>query len=110
MIRAYFEAAPENYIDSTVFKVKIIDQCDSATVTQPIVEDLVYTITEPALTYSMVPLFTVSPDYCNKMLQVNTVEVIASYIKFNHESQTFTFPQLTDSLELSGPDEKTYPI
>lgn len=109
-IRAYFSAAAFNYIDSTEFSVEIIDPCTVPIATIPTTTDQFYTINDPAQTYSMQPKFSVQPAMCHTKVWVRFSEHLTDYLKFDEQSQMFSLRAIKDSLKLSGPIERAFPI
>ena len=47
---------------------------------------------------------------CKYNLQVIPSVELIDYLEFDEAIQVFVFPQISDSLKLSGPTETTYPI
>ena len=60
--------------------------------------------------YTMSPLFAVSPTSCKSKLETIVPPELEDHVTFDLDSQTFNFLQITDTLILSGDTEKTYTI
>ena len=59
--------------------------------------------------YPLLEQFTVTPSYCTKSISY-TAPGLETYIQWDEGSQTFTFPQISDSLSLSGDTQQTYTV
>ena len=86
------------------FKIILIDGCLTPVIVQPTTVAQEYTITDFAKDYQLTDKFSVSPTYCADSISY-TAPGLESYLQWNESTQKFTFPQVTDSLSLSGDRE-----
>ena len=77
------------------------DPCKNASITVPDATTQTYVITNPDGSYTLQPLFSVNPDFCD-------FEITATYnddiIDFDPETQEIRIPEITDSLVPSNPN------
>ena len=108
--RAYFSDNEANDIYSDTFTVTIDDPCDPPMYTQPETSTpLEITVTELASAYTLSPLFSVTPSFCESDLVLTPDGILSGLYTFDEATQTFSFPQSTD-LSLSGDTMTTYTI
>ena len=107
---AYFTDATENVIESEPFKVKISNPCVDPIITEPEFANQDYMISNVSGSYSLSPLFDVTPQSCKSKLETIVPPELHNHVTFDPDFQTFAFQQITDSLELSGDTETTYTI
>jgi len=94
------------------FDVVLQDPCKNASIVLPSATTQTYVITDPDGTYTLQPLFSVSPVFC-------TYEITATYdsnvIDFNTGTQSIVIPSITDTLTPSNPNndgslQHEYPV
>jgi len=76
------------------------DPCKNVSITVPEATTQIYVITDPDGSYTLQPMFSVTPDFC-------PYEITATYnedvIDFNSDEQKITIPTITDTLTPSNP-------
>ena len=107
---AYFTDATENIIESEPFSVKISNPCIDPVITEPEFANQDYVISYESGSYSLAPLFAVTPQSCKSKLETIVPPALENHVIFDPDSQTFAFEEITDSLDLSGDTETIYTI
>jgi hypothetical protein len=71
--------------------------------------DQTTTLTTAAYTTTFDPLFTVTPSFCANRIDV-TATGLDDYVSFDEGTQTISYPQVIDSLVLSGDTQTEYTV